>query len=484
MDYPCLDAACSAPVEGEPALILCFAHGRALSQLRAIPREGLLIGRTEVVFDDAFRDAEMSLRHAKVHPAGKGRFALTNLSEQPGTRVNGSLVHGEHLLEPGDVIRAGETLMIYTRSTQLRPGPVEPLGNSDVMRAVQRSIQSVASRRHTVVITGQTGTGKEVVARMIHDRSGRSGPFVAVNCSTFTEALLPSELFGHVRGAFTGAVAEHPGLFRAARGGTLLLDELADIPMSVQSSLLRVLEAQEVRPVGGTRDVGIDVRVIATVNTEIRDLVASGKFRADLYARLAQWTVRLPRLAERREDIPFLVGTLLARADGAGRRISADLGEALLVHDWPLNVRGLLNILSIAVVSTEGTDCPLALTSEVLTALWATRKLDVDLSDSPAEAARATLDADELHELMVQFKGHVAAAGRHVGMTRSKLYRLLEAHGMEPSAFRESLSRPQGGQASAWEDGMARSKPPLSGGSAPVWQHRPAAPKVRPLHSS
>jgi transcriptional regulator of acetoin/glycerol metabolism len=475
MEYPTLHTNGQAAAEGEPTLVLCFAHGgRGPVQLRPIPRQGLVIGRSEAVFDTPFRDPEMSARHASIRMERKGRVVLTDLHSDAGTRVNGEMIDGDHVLEPGDVIRCGDALMVYALASYTRPAPADALGTSDAMRSVTRSIEAVAPRKHTVVITGETGTGKEIVARMIHDRSGRSGPFIAVNCSTFTESLLPSELFGHVRGAFTGAVAEHPGLFRAARGGTLLLDELADIPMSLQASLLRVLEAQEVRPVGGTRDIGIDVRVIATVNTEIRDLVQAGKFRADLYARLAQWTVRLPRLAERREDIPGLVAGLLPRVDGGGREISPDLGEALLVHEWPLNVRGLLNILSIAVVSTESERGPLLLTNEVLSALWSTRSMTAE-ADAPAEPARATLDREELEELMIQFKGHVAAAGRHVGMTRSKLYRLLEAHGMEPGNYRESLSRPQGGQ-----PGTREPAPDVT----PVWQHRAHAPAKRLQHSS
>jgi DNA-binding NtrC family response regulator len=226
-----------------------------------------------------------------------------------------------------------------------------------------------------------------------------------VNCGTFTEGLLASDLFGHVRGAFTGAVAEQQGLFRAARGGTLVLDEVAEIPLALQANLLRVLEMSEVRPVGGSRDIATDVRVIATSNRELVELVQAGRFRADLYSRLAQWTIRLPSLRDRREDIPALTSHLLARCDGAGRKLTPDLAEALLVHDWPLNVRGLLTVLSVAVVSVPE-DEPLSLTAEVRLAL------------------------------MVRFQGKVAAAARHVGLTRPKLYRLLWAQDIKPETFR------------------------------------------------
>jgi DNA-binding NtrC family response regulator len=231
-----------------------------------------------------------------------------------------------------------------------------------------------------------------------------------VNCSTFTDALLASELFGHARGAFTGAITEHPGLFRAARGGTLLLDELSDIPMSVQAALLRVLETRTVRPVGATQDVDIDVRVIATTNKDLAALVQAGHFRADLYARLAQWTIRTPRLADRREDIPELVADLLPRVDGAGRRLTADLGEALLLHAWPERPR-LMNVLSIAVVSTEDERGPLSLTPE----RWREAAGPRTMSASPAPrtgvvAADARSGRARATDEPVQ--GQVAAAAR------------------------------------------------------------------------
>jgi DNA-binding NtrC family response regulator len=327
----------------------------------------------------------------------------------------------------------GDTLLVYAPAPP-STGVAEPelVGASAAMVAVRRSVDAVAARKHMVVVTGETGTGKEVVARLVHQRSGRTGPFVAVNCGTFTEGLLASDLFGHLRGAFTGAVSEQQGLFRAARGGTLLLDEVAEIPLGLQANLLRVLEMHEVRPVGGTRDIATDVRVIATSNRELIDLVQAGLFRSDLYSRLAQWTIRLPPLRERREDIPALTSHLLARCDGLGRRLTPDLAEALLVHDWPLNVRGLLTVLSVAVVSTAG-DEPLSLGPEVRLALWTTRSL---AAGSEKKAEPVVLDKADLTRLMERFHGKVAAAARHLGITRPKLYRLLWAEGIKPAVFR------------------------------------------------
>jgi transcriptional regulator with PAS, ATPase and Fis domain len=219
-----------------------------------------------------------------------------------------------------------------------------------------------------VVVTGETGTGKEIVAHLIHRRSGRPGPFVAVNCAGFTESLLASELFGHVRGAFTGAIAEQPGLFRAAHGGTLFLDEAGDIPVALQATLLRVLETWNIRPVGSTRDVPVDVRVVAASNRDLVTLVRKGLFRADLYSRLAQWTIHVPALRERREDIPALSRALLSQHGAGERTLTPDLEEALLVHPWPLNVRGLANVLSVAAIATPA-GLPLGLCPEVQSAL-------------------------------------------------------------------------------------------------------------------
>ena len=423
------------PMDGtaiEPTLVLTFfGHGNGGTQRRVIPRGGLLLGRDEVVFDNAFDDFRMAARHAEVL-VDAGRVLIRDLGSEIGTRLNGQLLVGERALEPGDVLRLGDTLLVYAPSSP-SSAMAEPelVGASATMAAVRRSVDAVASRKHIVVVTGETGTGKEVVARLVHQRSGRTGPFVAVNCGTFTEGLLASDLFGHVRGAFTGAVAEQQGLFRAARGGTLLLDEVAEIPLALQANLLRVLETQEVRPVGSTRDVATDVRVIVTSNRELIDLVQAGRFRSDLYSRLAQWTIRLPPLRERREDIPALTSHLLARCDGLGRKLTPDLAEALLVHDWPLNVRGLLTVLSVAVVSAPA-DEPLSLGSEVRLALSTSRSM----AASPQKTEAAVLDKLELIRLMEHFRGKVAAAARHLGITRPRLYRLLWAQDIKPARFR------------------------------------------------
>jgi two-component system NtrC family response regulator len=247
-----------------------------------------------------FDDPGMSAQHAEVRTEG-GVAVVRDLGSETGTGLNDQPLRGTHALVQGDVLRMADPLVVFARSggpvgeDELAAG-VEPelTGASPSIAAVRRSIDAVAPHKRTVVITGETGTGKEIVARQFHRRSARQGPFVAVNCGAFTGGLLASELFGHVRGAFTGAVQEQQGLFRSARGGTLLLGDAAEIPPALQPTLLRVLETWQVRPVGSTRDVDVDVRVVATTNRE------------------------LPAMVQ-------------------GRSLTPDLQEALLLHDWPMS---------------------------------------------------------------------------------------------------------------------------------------------------
>jgi len=377
---------------------------------------------------------------AEVSTAG-GETTLRDLGGGATCRVNGLSVREAQVLVEGDVLRLGDTVLVYSTAasvgrTSQEPIPVEArlTGVTPSIEAVRRSVDAVAPHPRTVVVTGETGTGKEIVARLLHHRSGRAGAFVAVNCGGFSEGLLASELFGHLRGAFTGAVAEQEGLFRAARGGTLLLDEASEIPLALQPILLRALETWEVRPVGSSRNVAVDVRVIAASNCELLSLVQRGLFRADLYARLAQWVIRLPPLRERRQDIPALVQELLGRLDAAARTLTPDLEEALLIHPWPLNIRGLSNVLSIATIASPAGE-PLGLVPEVVAALQDNR---IDRDGPPDEAPPPDLDRAALEALLVRFRGRVAEMARHVGVSRPKMYRLLWSVELDPASFRKA----------------------------------------------
>jgi DNA-binding NtrC family response regulator len=428
------------PADAPPrALLLAFPHpGNGPAQSRPIPRQGILLGRGEVVFDEPFGDPAMAPRHAEVRLHGT-QAVVHDLGSERGTRVNGAAVREPHGLVEGDVLRLGDTLFVYTSRERIAGAGAERIpivpeltGSTPSIEAVRRSVDAVAPHPRTVVVTGETGTGKEIVAHLLHRRSGRKGPFLAVNCGGFTDGLLASELFGHVRGAFTGAIAEQEGLFRAAHGGTLFLDEAGDIPLALQPTLLRVLETWRVRPVGSPRDVPVDVRVVAASNRELVTLVRQGLFRADLYARLSQWIIRLPPLRDRREDIPALSRALLAQLDARGRSMTPDLEEALLVHPWPLNVRGLSNVLCIAAIATP-VGQSLELGPEVRMALDDNR---IDEAVLPPDAPPITLDPASLEQLLGQFGGRVAEMARHVGLSRPKLYRLLWSAGLDPASFR------------------------------------------------
>ncbi len=237
-------------------------------------------------------------------------------------------------------------------------GPTSLLASMGPSRYVQRlaaEVQQVAPTDFTVVITGETGAGKEVVARAIHSHSRRAAaPFVPVDCGSIAPGLMESELFGHEKGAFTGAVARQTGRFEQATGGTLFLDEISNLPLSLQAKLLRALQEKQVCPVGGRRGLRVDIRVIAATNRDLAAMVTAGEFRRDLYHRLNEFAVHVPPLRERREDIAFLANRFLTLTNHelskSVREISGDALEVLLAHAWPGNVRELRNVIRRAVL--------------------------------------------------------------------------------------------------------------------------------------
>lgn len=303
------------------------------------------------------------------------------------------------------------------------------LGRSDAARGVLALVRQAAAYPSTVLFTGESGTGKELLARALHELSPRAGrPFVPINCAAIPENLLESELFGHARGAFTGAIRAHAGLFEQADGGTLLLDEIGDMPLGLQTRLLRVLEDGRVRRVGGSKDVAVDVRVVAATATDLEAAVRAGAFREDLFYRLNVVRVRIPPLRERAEDIPLLVDALIARAaDRLGRTVrgaSPDALAALGRHPWPGNVRQLENALERAVVVAGGQQVGLA-------------DLPADVLGAPAPEAAAgpvvALGEDD-GTSSLSIKAHTAIVERHLivlalertGGNRTRAARLLE----------------------------------------------------------
>jgi two-component system response regulator PilR (NtrC family) len=263
-------------------------------------------------------------------------------------------------------------------------GPAKFVGRSAVVRQVLETVRKAAESNSTVMITGESGTGKELVAHAIHEEGARrDGPFVSVNCGAIPEGLMESELFGHVKGAFTGAVASTPGLFAAAEGGTLFLDEITEIPASVQVKLLRAIQEREVRRVGDTRDVKVDVRVIAASNRDLTRAVAEGRLREDLFYRLNVIPIHLPPLRERREDIPLLVAHFVEKISRALGRppkpVTPDAMAALERYHWPGNVRELENVIERAIVLGSGDALDTDALPPTLLGAPATDDLPVDL---------------------------------------------------------------------------------------------------------
>jgi two-component system, NtrC family, response regulator GlrR len=309
----------------------------------------------------------------------------------------------------------------------------ELITRSPGMEHLLSQAKRVASSDASVCIFGASGTGKELLARAIHRASPRSKEaFVAVNCGAIPEGLLESELFGHKKGSFTGAVADRRGLFQAAEGGTLFLDEIGDMPLPLQVKLLRALEERKVRPVGAHESFDVDVRVIAATHRKLEERIASGEFREDLYYRLNVVKLYIPALAERREDIPLLAGAFLSRLGTRYQRgplsFTPEAMELLISAPWPGNVRQLLNVIEQAVALA---------TTEVIPESQIRQALDAgDSALTSLDEARKAFERDYLVRILKITGGNVTKAARLAGRNRTEFYRLLERHSLEPGVFK------------------------------------------------
>ena len=310
------------------------------------------------------------------------------------------------------------------------------IGKNKKMQHLFTQIQRAAVGDITVLIQGETGTGKELVAKSIHDHSPRkTAPFVAVNCAAIPTELIESELFGHERGAFTGAIAQRIGKFEQANTGTLFLDEIGDMPPALQAKLLRVLEEWEFQRIGDTKTIAIDIRVLAATHRNLTDTAKNSDFRSDLYHRLAAFCIRIPPLRERREDIPILAHYFLEKYTAAAekpiRAISADTLQMLMQHDFPGNVRELKNAIESAVLS-ETTDqikpqsLPLHLTQNGSQAAIGS-PTDTTVILSLDEVERRAI----VHALKVM-ENNIPDAARALGIGRSTLYRKLKQYNLLP----------------------------------------------------
>ena len=292
----------------------------------------------------------------------------------------------------------------------------------------------VAQSDVSVLINGQSGTGKEVLAQAIHRASPRAKkPFIAINCGALPEQLLESELFGHAKGAFTGAVSSREGLFQAAEGGTLFLDEIGDMPMALQVKLLRVLQERKVRPLGSNRDIDIDVRILSATHRDLPKAMERNEFREDLYYRLNVVNLRIPTLSERAEDIPVLANHLLResakRHKPFVRSFSTDAMKCLMTASWPGNVRQLVNVIEQCVALT---------TAPVISEALVTQALQGENTAFPTFAeARGHFEMTYLRKLLQMTKGNVTQAARMAGRNRTEFYKLLSRHGLDANDFKE-----------------------------------------------
>jgi transcriptional regulator with PAS, ATPase and Fis domain len=406
-------------------VVVHSADESAVDRVIALDAGPVVVGRDVEGAGVCLNDGHLSRVHFRVSFDGRaGHHRVTDAGSRNGTIVSGARVDSA-VIRPGDVIRAGDSVFVY--------GEPDPLG------AVRQRIQRVAKTPLAVLLLGETGTGKERLARAVHDLSLRSGPFIAVNCASLPRELLGAELFGHTRGAFSGAVQSRLGLFQTAHQGTLFLDEIGDFPLDLQAVLLRALQEGTVRPVGSDQEIAVDVRVVGATNSRIEDAVRTERFRADLYARLAQAVVRVPPLRERRVEVLSLCRDIARTTRGAEVTITADAAEVLVRHTWPFNVRELESLIR-AFVATEG-ERPLGLgyLKEFHSGLVLGFR---DRDTSPPQPLQTTVekpshDRAELEQLLARHLGNVSAVAKELGKQRAQVYRWLKAEGLDPSRYRD-----------------------------------------------
>ncbi len=369
-------------------------------------------------------DNRMSRVHFELRPVDEyGVLRVQDLDSKNGTFVDGARVERD-FLRVGGILRAGDTLFTYEACPPLSRETLSCAADEAVARAYAYAlVAQVAPARLPILLSGPTGAGKELLACHAHEASGREGDFVALNCATLPRELFASELFGHRRGAFSGAHANRQGLIVRANGGTLFLDEIAELPAEQQPALLRVLQDGRVRPLGADEDIEVDVRLVAATHQDLDALEREGRFRGDLLARLEGIKVELPGLAERRADILPLFELFLE-----GRHpIPAETAEALLRHAWPKNVRELQHLATrFRLLLDEGDPLVLAL-------------LPKEVQDAVAtdeQRAAGALERTEAEALLREHRGNVSKVAKAVGQSRQAVYRRLQALGLDVEAFR------------------------------------------------
>jgi DNA-binding NtrC family response regulator len=418
--------------------------------LRALAEGGIAVAIVDLRLPGD--DGLAFLRAAPTIAAGVPCMMLTAYASGSNTIEAMRLGAFDHLTKPlgrdALTVALGRALKAAAQAARDTPATPAPdadiqadehmLSNSEEMRAIFKRIGLVADSDNSVLVLGETGTGKELVAQALHQNSARAaGPFVAVNCAAIPAELLESELFGHVKGAFSGASADRPGRFREADGGTLFLDEIGDMALPTQAKILRVLQEREVTPLGARHSQPVDLRIVAATHRDLEAEVAAGTFRADLWYRLQVITITLPPLRARAGDVALLaVHFLRGHADGHGKRLDGAALRALEAHDWPGNVRELRNTIQRAIALSEGD-----LIEVEHLGLGAVRQAsapndtnatsaDIDW-DGTLESALAQVELAMLRRALGAAAGNRSEAARRLGLSRQQLYRKLAQYQLE-----------------------------------------------------
>ncbi|HEV8549636.1 MAG TPA: sigma 54-interacting transcriptional regulator [Polyangiaceae bacterium] len=398
-------------------------------QVTVLSSETVVLGRDPRA-TTRLDSSQVSRRHAEVRPSERGPV-VHDLESRNGVFVNALRVQSAPL-RAGDVLRLGDCVAVVevvgpeglAGFGELAPG----LFGGAALRGVLKLAKRAATAGLNVVLQGETGTGKERFARALHGFSGRQGPFLAVNCAAYAESTISAELFGYRRGAFTGAERASPGHVRAAHGGTLLLDEVLDLPFDLQAKLLRAIEQREVLPLGESEPVKVDVSFVAATQVPLAQAVQIGRFRPDLRARLEGFVLQIPPLRARRADVVPLFLTLLEQHGLRAPRLQPALVERLCLHDWPMNVRELENGAR-RLIATFDHERELRL-EDASSWLEADRGPEAPLAASAAPRRRSSsaYETDELEALKLSLErhgGNLTHAATELGITRAKAYRML-----------------------------------------------------------
>ena len=407
--------------------------------------------------DVQLTDSKVSGLHCEIRLDDRG-YRLRDLDSTNGTFVSGLRINDVYI-QPGTQIAIGGTRMKFEPlgdSVEVELSDTDRfgsmIGRSVKMRELFARLEKLAKSDATVLVTGETGAGKELVAEALHDHSPRKdGPFVVLDCGSIPPNLIESELFGHAKGAFTGAHQARVGAFEAADGGTVFLDEIGELPLAMQPKLLRVLERKEVRRVGGTNTIEVDLRIVAATNRDLGVEVNRGRFREDLYYRLAVARVHVPPLRERKDDLPLLIEHILETTPGGETAsIAQETIDLMMKHDWPGNVRELRNVIERAVLLAEAPDSEDSLRrapassvkqepsitvtpSQTATSADASMTVPVDVSVPFKNAKQNVISEFEkryISRLLAQHDGNISAAARAAGIDRMSIHKMLHRLGL------------------------------------------------------